>query len=185
MPTRSRCSTCAPSRSSVARACASSVGGRTSPRGIAHARPDAARPKLARGVANGDRARADEGLAFLKRDVGDAAERRVDLLERAFGAGISLDGVNIAVAGGLDARGSVGGGDALCGAGGSGRIDWTSPSGIGWPGKGRGSGMVTSCTAGGGLGMRTAARGLSPRNSPTAPTSIAPTSVRSSAWCTP
>ena len=59
-------------------------------------------------VAGGDGARADELLARFERDVGDLAGRSVDLIERAVRVGIDLDGVDIAGAGRLHARGTVG-----------------------------------------------------------------------------
>ena len=46
-------------------------------------------------VAGGDGAGADELLARLERDVSDLARRGIDLIERAVGEGIDLDGVEI------------------------------------------------------------------------------------------
>ena len=50
----------------------------------------------AHGVAGGDGAGADELLAGFERDVGDLARRGIDLIERAVGEGIDLDGVDVA-----------------------------------------------------------------------------------------
>ena len=61
----------------------------------------------AHGVAGGDGAGADELLARLERDVGDLAGRGIDLIERAVGEGIDLDGVEIAGAGRLHARRAI------------------------------------------------------------------------------
>ena len=62
----------------------------------------------AHGVAGGDRAGADELLAGFERDVGDLAGRGIDLIERAVGEGIDLDGVEIAGAGRLHAGRAIG-----------------------------------------------------------------------------
>lgn len=59
-------------------------------------------------VAGGDGTRADELLAFLQTDVGDLAGGGIDLMERAGGKGIDLDGVDEAVAHRLHARRGVG-----------------------------------------------------------------------------
>ena len=75
----------------------------------------------AHGVAGGDRPGADELLAGLERDVGDLARRGIDLIERAVGEGIDLDGVEIAGARRLNARGAVRLVDARMRVGGFGR----------------------------------------------------------------
>ena len=58
-------------------------------------------------VAGGDGTGADKLLALLQGDVGDLSRRRIDLIERAFGKGIDLDGVDIAGAARLHPRGGV------------------------------------------------------------------------------
>ena len=50
-----------------------------------------------------------------RRDVGDLVDGGVELVEGAGGVGIDLDGIDVAVLGGLDAGGLVGPGDALLG----------------------------------------------------------------------
>ena len=50
----------------------------------------------AHGVAGGDGAGADKLFARLERDVGDFARRGIDLIERAVGERVDLDGVEIA-----------------------------------------------------------------------------------------
>jgi hypothetical protein len=65
----------------------------------------------AHGVAGGDRAGADELLAFLERDIRDLAGRGIDLVEGAFGKGINLHGIDVAVTGRLHACGFIGRGD--------------------------------------------------------------------------
>ena len=66
----------------------------------------------AHGVAGRDR---DQLLAGLERDVGDLVGGGVELVERALGVGIDLDGVDVAVLGRLDLGERVGLGDALLG----------------------------------------------------------------------
>ena len=61
----------------------------------------------AHGVAGGDRTGADELLAGFERDVGHFAGCSVDLIERAVGEGIDLDGVDVAGARRLHARGAI------------------------------------------------------------------------------
>ena len=61
----------------------------------------------AHGVAGGDGPGADKLLARLERDVGDFARCGVDLIERAVGEGIDLDGVEITGPRRLDACGTV------------------------------------------------------------------------------
>ena len=107
----------------------------------------------AHGVAGRDRTRADELLARLERDVGDLARRGVDLIERAVGERIDLDGVEIAGARRLDARRAVGLVDARMRIGGlRGRFGRSPGSGLSWPGKGSGFGSSTICTGFGGSG---------------------------------
>ena len=72
-------------------------------------------------VAGGDGAGADELLARLERDVGDLARRGIDLIERAIGEGIDLDGVEIARPRRLNARRAIGLIDARVRIGGFGR----------------------------------------------------------------
>ena len=50
---------------------------------------------------------ADELLAGLERDVGDLARRGIDLIERAVGEGIDLDGVEVAGPRRLNARRAI------------------------------------------------------------------------------
>ena len=50
---------------------------------------------------------SDAVQALLQRDVGHLAGRSVDLVERAIGERVNLDGVEIAAARRLDARGGV------------------------------------------------------------------------------
>ena len=61
----------------------------------------------AHSVAGGDGTRADKLLALLECDIGDLSRRRIDLIKRAFGEGIDLDGVDIAGASGLNPRRGV------------------------------------------------------------------------------
>ena len=61
----------------------------------------------AHGIAGGDGTGADELLARLERDVGDFARRGVDLIERAVGERIDLDGVEIARPCRLNARRAI------------------------------------------------------------------------------
>ena len=62
----------------------------------------------AHGVAGGDGSGTDELLAGFERDVGDLAGCGVELIERAFGERINLDGVDVAGAGRFHACRSVG-----------------------------------------------------------------------------
>jgi hypothetical protein len=62
----------------------------------------------AHGVASGVGAGADELLAFLKGYIGHLTGRGIDFIECAFGEGIDLHGVDVAVAGRLHARGFIG-----------------------------------------------------------------------------
>ena len=55
------------------------------------------------GVAGGDGAGTDKLFARLERDVGDFARRGIDLIERAIGERVDLDGVEIARPGRLNA----------------------------------------------------------------------------------
>ena len=55
----------------------------------------------------------DELLAGLERDVGHLVDGGIDLVERALGVGIDLDGIDVAVLGGLDAGVGIGDGHAL------------------------------------------------------------------------
>jgi hypothetical protein len=75
----------------------------------------------ANGVARGDGTGADELLALLQGGIGDLTRGRVDLIERAAGEGIDLDGVDEAVADRLHARGGIGQIDPGGGIGGLGR----------------------------------------------------------------
>ena len=54
------------------------------------------------GVAGGDGAGTDKLFTRLERDVGDFARRGIDLIERAIGERVDLDGVEIARPGRLD-----------------------------------------------------------------------------------
>ncbi len=62
----------------------------------------------AHGIAGGDRAGAGELLAGLERNVGDLARRGIDLIERATGEWIDLNGVDKTIAQRLDAGGGIG-----------------------------------------------------------------------------
>ena len=106
-------------------------------------------------VAGGDRAGADELLALLQGDVGHLAGRCVDLIERAIGEGIDLDGVEVAAARRLDARGGVRQVDTLAWIRGSG-AERVPGSGLSWPGSGSGLGTSTTCTGLGGSASSTA-----------------------------
>ena len=64
----------------------------------------------AHGVAGRDR---DQLLAGFERDVGHLVDGGIDLVERALGVGIDLDGVDVAVLGRLDAGRGVGRGDTV------------------------------------------------------------------------
>jgi hypothetical protein len=64
----------------------------------------------AHGVAGRDR---DQLLTRLQRDVRDLGRRGIELVEGALGVGVDLDGVDVAVLGGLDAGIGVRVGDAL------------------------------------------------------------------------
>ena len=64
----------------------------------------------AHGVAGRDR---HQFLAGLERDVGDLVDGGIELVERALGVGIDLDGVDEAVRGRLDFGGRIGGVDAF------------------------------------------------------------------------
>ena len=115
----------------------------------------------AHGVAGGDRAGADELLARLERDVGDLADRGVDLIERAACVGIDLHGVDEAVADRLHARGGVGLVDAHRGVG---RLrcagGMVRPAAI-CPGSGSGRGSSTTRTGAGGSALSAAGTALS------------------------
>ena len=116
----------------------------------------------AHGVAGGDRAGADELLAGFERDVGDFARRGIDLIERAVGEGIDLDGVDIAGAGRLHARRAIGLVDARrADRPASGGAVLAPGIGFSWPGSGSGFGSSTICTGLGGSGGSTACLGVS------------------------
>ncbi len=104
----------------------------------------------AHGVAGGDGAGADQLFAGFERDVGDLARRGIDLIERAVGEGIDLDGVDIAGAGRLHARRVVGLVDARMRIGRFwGRLG-PPGRGLSWSGSGNSLGISTICTGFGG-----------------------------------
>ena len=93
-----------------------------------------------------------------RRDVGDLVDGGVELVERALGVGIDLDGIDVAVLDGLDAGGRVGAGDALLGRALVLLLSRPpSAAGFSWPGSGNGFGTSTYSTGGFGSGSRLAA----------------------------